>query len=154
MFVERDTGAHNYFEVPLIRAYDIFREAYGNVSGLARTVRGPSMSTFPGKVRIHGILRMHELMDPSTLRMLHDNFSYSAYDPTTPLMSVRLHPGEESGLGQEALRGRVRRRRVVAQRPAPGLRAKPFLLPGKRSRRRLLTALADRVVAGVGTPLT
>ena len=86
MFVERDTGARNYFEVPLIRAYDIFREAYGSVSGLARTVRGPSMSTFFGKVRIHGILRMHELMDPATLRMLHDNFSYSAYDPTTPLM--------------------------------------------------------------------
>jgi L-lysine 2,3-aminomutase len=86
MFVERDTGARNYFEVPLIRAYDIFREAYGSVSGLARTVRGPSMSTFPGKVRIHGILRMHELMEPATLQMLHDNFSYSSYDPSTPLM--------------------------------------------------------------------
>ncbi len=55
MFVERDTGARNYFEVPLARAYRIFRDAYSQVSGLARTVRGPSMSAFPGKVRIVGI---------------------------------------------------------------------------------------------------
>ncbi|MGD8360775.1 MAG: lysine 2,3-aminomutase [Gemmatimonadota bacterium] len=55
MFVERDTGARNYFEVPLVRVYEIFRDAYRQVSGLARTVRGPSMSAFPGKVRILGI---------------------------------------------------------------------------------------------------
>jgi KamA family protein len=55
MFVERDTGARNYFEVPLVRAYEIFRDAYRQVSGLARTVRGPSMSALPGKVRILGV---------------------------------------------------------------------------------------------------
>jgi KamA family protein len=55
MFVERDTGARNYFEVPLARVYEIFRDAYRQVSGLARTVRGPSMSAFPGKVRILGV---------------------------------------------------------------------------------------------------
>lgn len=55
MFVERDTGARSYFEIPLVRAYEIFREAYGSVSGLARTVRGPSMSAFPGKVMIDGV---------------------------------------------------------------------------------------------------
>jgi len=54
MFVARDTGARNYFEVPLVRVYEIFRDAYRQVSGLARTVRGPSMSAFPGKVRILG----------------------------------------------------------------------------------------------------
>jgi KamA family protein len=54
MFVERDTGARHYFEVPLARAYQIFREAYSRVSGLARTVRGPSMSAMPGKVVIDG----------------------------------------------------------------------------------------------------
>jgi KamA family protein len=54
MFVERDTGARAYFELPLFRAYEIFREAYGSVSGLARTVRGPSMSAHPGKVLIDG----------------------------------------------------------------------------------------------------
>lgn len=55
MFVERDTGPKNYFEVPLARAYQIFRGAYENVSGLARTVRGPSMSAHPGKVRVLGV---------------------------------------------------------------------------------------------------
>ncbi|MCZ6603311.1 MAG: lysine 2,3-aminomutase, partial [Planctomycetota bacterium] len=55
MFVERDTGAKNYFEVPLARAYRIFRDAYVQVTGLARTVRGPVMSTSPGKVRVIGI---------------------------------------------------------------------------------------------------
>ncbi|MFI6685552.1 KamA family radical SAM protein [Streptomyces sp. NPDC050485] len=54
MFVERDTGARAYFELPLVRAYEVFREAYKSVSGLARTVRGPSMSAFPGKVLIDG----------------------------------------------------------------------------------------------------
>jgi KamA family protein len=54
-FVERNTGAKNYFMIPLVRAYEIFKEAYRNVSGLARTVRGPSMSALPGKVAIDGI---------------------------------------------------------------------------------------------------
>ncbi len=54
-FIERNTGAKNYFEIPLERAYDIFRDAYIQVSGLARTVRGPSMSSLPGKVAIEGI---------------------------------------------------------------------------------------------------
>jgi len=55
MFIERDTGAKNYFEIPLHKAYHIFRDAYKTVSGLARTVRGPSMSALPGKVRVEGI---------------------------------------------------------------------------------------------------
>ena len=54
MFVVRDTGAQHYFGVPLVRAYNIFREAYQHVSGLGRTVRGPSMSATPGKVQIEG----------------------------------------------------------------------------------------------------
>ncbi|MBK9170045.1 MAG: lysine 2,3-aminomutase [Bryobacterales bacterium] len=55
MFVERDTGARSYFEVPLVEAWEIFRDAYRQVSGLARTVRGPSMSAHPGKVRVVGV---------------------------------------------------------------------------------------------------
>ena len=54
MFVERDTGARCYFEVPLHRAATIYREALRGVSGLARTARGPSMSAGPGKVEIQG----------------------------------------------------------------------------------------------------
>ncbi|VFQ46230.1 KamA family radical SAM protein [Desulfoluna butyratoxydans] len=55
MFVERDTGPKEYFSVPLAEAYQIFTEAYSKVSGLARTVRGPSMSATPGKVLVDGI---------------------------------------------------------------------------------------------------
>ena len=55
MFVERDTGAKNYFEVPLAEAYEVYREAMKQVSGLGRTARGPSMSAGPGKVEIQGI---------------------------------------------------------------------------------------------------
>ncbi len=58
MFVERDTGAHEYFSVPLHRAYSIFTEAYSNISGLAKTVRGPSMSANPGKVLVDGIIEL------------------------------------------------------------------------------------------------
>ena len=54
MFVERDTGAKRYFEIPLARCHEIYRDAYSSVSGLARTVRGPSMSATPGKVHILG----------------------------------------------------------------------------------------------------
>ncbi|MEV7007408.1 lysine 2,3-aminomutase [Streptosporangium sp. NPDC051022] len=55
MFVERDTGPQDYFAVPLVRAYEIFRDAYSRVSGLCRTVRGPSMSATPGKVCVDGV---------------------------------------------------------------------------------------------------
>lgn len=55
MFVERDTGPQKYFELPLIEAYEIFKSAYARVSGLSRTVRGPSMSTLYGKVLVDGV---------------------------------------------------------------------------------------------------
>ena len=55
MFVERDTGARRYFEVPLARAWSIYREAMRDLSGLARTARGPSMSAGPGKVEVQGV---------------------------------------------------------------------------------------------------
>lgn len=54
-FVARDTGARQYFEVPLARCLSIFNDAYSQVSGLGRTVRGPSMSCTPGKVLVDGI---------------------------------------------------------------------------------------------------
>jgi len=55
MFVVRDTGAQHYFGIPLVEAQRIFRDAYKQVTGLARTVRGPSMSATPGKVQILGV---------------------------------------------------------------------------------------------------
>lgn len=55
LFVERDTGARRYFEVPLERVWRIYREAMQQVSGVARTARGPSMSAGPGKVEVQGV---------------------------------------------------------------------------------------------------
>lgn len=55
LFLARDTGAQDYFSVKLERAWHIFRTAYQQVSGIARTVRGPSMSAGPGKVQILGV---------------------------------------------------------------------------------------------------
>jgi KamA family protein len=87
MFVERDTGPQGYFAVPLVRAAQIFRDAYSSVSGLARTVRGPSMSATPGKVCIDGIaeiggervlaLHMIQARDPS----LVGRPFFARYDP-------------------------------------------------------------------------
>ncbi|MFP4682173.1 MAG: KamA family radical SAM protein [Ectothiorhodospira sp.] len=59
MFVERDTGARRYFEIPLARAWEIYRGAMTRVSGLGRTARGPSMSAGPGKVEIQGVAEIH-----------------------------------------------------------------------------------------------
>lgn len=59
MFIERDTGARNYFEIPLQQAYTVYRDAIQRVSGLARTARGPSMSAPPGKVEVQGVTELH-----------------------------------------------------------------------------------------------
>ena len=58
MFVARDTGAKDYFALPLFRTWQIFRNAYKQVSGISRTVRGPSMSANPGKVQIVGVTKV------------------------------------------------------------------------------------------------
>jgi L-lysine 2,3-aminomutase len=54
MFVARNTGAHHYFGVPLVKAHAIYKEAISNVSGIARTARGPVMSANPGKIQVLG----------------------------------------------------------------------------------------------------
>ncbi len=55
MFIPRDTGAQDYFALSLENAWKIFRTAYQQVSGVCRTVRGPSMSCTPGKVQVLGV---------------------------------------------------------------------------------------------------
>ncbi|WP_067666409.1 KamA family radical SAM protein [Nocardia miyunensis] len=59
MFVERDTGARSYFEVPLERALRIYVDAVSRVSGLARTARGPVMSAHIGKIVLDGAPVVH-----------------------------------------------------------------------------------------------
>ncbi|HEU5417931.1 MAG TPA: lysine 2,3-aminomutase [Streptosporangiaceae bacterium] len=87
MFIERDTGPQGYFAVPLARAAEIYRDAYSTVSGLCRTVRGPSMSATPGKVCIDGVteiagqkvfaLHMIQARDPSQVGRPF----FARYDP-------------------------------------------------------------------------
>jgi L-lysine 2,3-aminomutase len=93
MFVERDTGPQDYYAVPLVRAYEIFRDAYRTVSGLCRTVRGPSMSATPGKVCVDGVaevagekvfvLRMIQARDPSLVGMPF----FARFDPAATWVS-------------------------------------------------------------------
>jgi KamA family protein len=103
MFVERDTGAKRYFEVPLARAHAIYREAQEQTSGLGRTARGPSMSAAPGKVEVQGdavingehvfVLRMLQARDPS---WVHRPF-FARYDEkATWLDDLQPAFGEES----------------------------------------------------------
>lgn len=58
MFIARDTGAQEYFAVDLETAYNTYNDAYNQVSGICRTVRGPSMSCDPGKLHIIGITQV------------------------------------------------------------------------------------------------
>ncbi len=88
MFVERDTGARRYFEVPLVKAWNIFRDAFSRVSGLARTVRGPSMSAVPGKVHILGVTEIGnervfvlEYLQARNPRLVRQPF-FARFDPT------------------------------------------------------------------------
>ncbi len=60
MFIARDTGAQHYFAVTLEEAWKTYREAYQQVSGVCRTVRGPSMSCTPGKVQILGVNEVNQ----------------------------------------------------------------------------------------------
>jgi KamA family protein len=69
MFIPRDTGAQDYFALPLEEAWQIFRKAYQKVSGICRTVRGPSMSCTPGKVQVLGVSEING-EKVFTLRML------------------------------------------------------------------------------------
>ncbi|MFT6618671.1 MAG: L-lysine 2,3-aminomutase [Limisphaerales bacterium] len=80
MFLARDTGAQNYFAMPLARAHEIYSTAVRQVSGLGRTVRGPSMSCTPGKVEIDGVTHIQG-EKVFVLRMLQGRNPDWAYRP-------------------------------------------------------------------------
>ena len=87
MFVARETGSKIFFELPLEQCWEIFRKAYNQVSGLCRTVRGPSMSDHPGKIQVLGVadangekvfvLRFLQARNPSWV----DKPFFAKYDP-------------------------------------------------------------------------
>ncbi len=87
MFVIRNTGARGYFELPLAETHRIFTEAYRQVSGLGRTVRGPVMSTSPGKMLIQGMptVGQHRVFSLSFLQARDPSWVgrtfFARYDP-------------------------------------------------------------------------
>ncbi|HQU40495.1 MAG: hypothetical protein R2767_11530 [Chitinophagales bacterium] len=97
MFIARDTGAQRYFEVPIVDAWHIFRKAYQQVSGVCRTVRGPSMSCTPGKVQVLGVNEMPlngKMEKVITLRMIQGRNPdwvarpfFAKYDPNAKWMN-------------------------------------------------------------------
>jgi L-lysine 2,3-aminomutase len=102
-FVERDTGARQYFELPLVEVFSLFTEAFRSVSGLARTVRGPVMSATPGKVLVDGItelagtrmivLKLLQARDPG----LANRVFFARFDSrATWFDQLRPAPGTES----------------------------------------------------------
>jgi KamA family protein len=102
MFVARDTGSKRYFELTLDKCWNIFRKAYRQVSGVCRTVRGPSMSCEPGKIQVLGVqqvegekvyvLRFLQGRDPSWVNIPF----FAKYDPSATWFD-QLEPafGEE-----------------------------------------------------------
>lgn len=88
MFIERDTGPHEYFELPLVTAWRIYQKAIQQLSGLARTARGPVMSTSYGKIEIQGVstinqehvfvLRFIQARNPKWVQQPF----FAKYDPT------------------------------------------------------------------------
>ncbi|MBX3394064.1 MAG: 4Fe-4S cluster-binding domain-containing protein [Phycisphaerae bacterium] len=70
LFQGRPTAGNEPYEVPIVRGWDIFREALRRGSGLARRARY-SMSHETGKIEIAGVddqyiyLRYHRAKDPS-----------------------------------------------------------------------------------------
>ncbi|MET8877062.1 lysine 2,3-aminomutase [Nocardia sp. NPDC004604] len=109
MFVERDTGARNYFEVPLARALEIYTDAIRQVSGLARSARGPVMSTHIGKVVLDGAptimgtkvfaLRLLQSRDPrDTGKQFFARYDPGAHwlDDLTPALGTTIPEGSRS----------------------------------------------------------
>lgn len=99
MFVERDTGPRNVFEVPLRRCLEVYRGAVEQVSGLARSARGPVMSATPGKVEVLDVvpseggarflLQFLQSRDPSQIRrpfLAEGDPSAVWYDQLTPYL--------------------------------------------------------------------
>lgn len=129
MFVERDTGPKGYFEVPLARCFEIFQKAYRRVSGLERTVRGPSMSSLPGKIIIDGIseiagervfnLRFVQAREPDWVRRPF----YARYDEkATWLDQLKPAFGEREFFFEPSIRRMQQDRRALAYGHRPALR--------------------------------
>lgn len=110
MFIARDTGSRHFFELPIENCWKIFRDAYAQVSGVCRTVRGPSMSAFPGKVQVVGIseVKGEKVFVLNFLQGRNPNWVgvpfFAAYDPkATWLDQLKPAFGEEKFFFEEEM---------------------------------------------------
>lgn len=133
MFVERDTGAHHYFSVPLAQALDIYQAAFRRMSGIGRTARGPVMSAHPGKVLVQGVANIagRKVFVLSLIQARNQERAgrvfFARYDPRatwlTDLQPVFGQPGHV--LGDQAVPVRPReklthvRRQLVRRERTP-----------------------------------
>ena len=99
-----------YFEVPLVRAWQVYRDALQPMGGLGRTVRGPSMSATPGKVCVDGVteiagrkvfaLQFLQGRDPDWIKRPF----FAEYDPeATWLSDLRPAFGEDRFFWQDGM---------------------------------------------------
>jgi KamA family protein len=122
MFVERDTGAKHYFEVPLARALDIYRAATRQQSGLGRTARGPVMSALPGKVAVEGVAEIggHKCFALSFVQARNPDWCkrpfFAEFDPhATWLSDLRPAFGEREFFYEPELRAILGREHGLAR---------------------------------------
>ena len=101
MFVERDTGPKKWFELPLVKVWNIFREAYRDISGICRTVRGPSMSAFPGKVHVLGPVDLPGGF--GGLVEFGDNYLALATDGVGSKLSIATKLNQWAGVGIDCM---------------------------------------------------
>lgn len=153
MFVERDTGPKHYFSLPLARAFDIFNEAYRKVSGLARTVRGPSMSATPGKVLVDGVTEVNG-EKVFVLKMLQGRnpewpgtIFFAKYDPAAIwLDDLKPALGQHEFFFEEHLRDLARERAGTHRIPLPMAHA-PSTQPSLSSEATPMSLEADALGA-------
>jgi len=56
LYADSDSGPREYFKIPISRSFKIFNSAWKNVSGLARTVRGPILYSADSKILVDDII--------------------------------------------------------------------------------------------------
>lgn len=127
MFMARNTGAQRYFGVNMQDALNIFNEAYQEVSGICRTVRGPSMSAGPGKVHVVGTAVINK-EKVYVLKFIQGRLPewvgqpfFAKYDPEA-LWLTDLHPafGEKEFFYQQAYEKLLRINKLPGRAISPG----------------------------------
>ena len=132
MFIARNTGPSSYFEVPLARGLKIYSDAITRISGLGRTVRGPVMSSIPGKILVDGtatingnkvfVLKMIQGRDPEWANHLF----FARFDPrATSLEQLEPVSGERKFFFERSLR------EVTEDDPHPSWRDETRLAYGR-----------------------